>query len=173
MRNCAILTLPALLVLCAACSKTPYQELKATDPLLVPSKQVQQQFFACKDLIGKEWVGVGQDFSTDDEKIIIISRLDPSQLKSWLTFEILSPDDQIIEKEDLTYEAVRDVGIEFSPVKLADKGGPGRYKANVYSDSRPMGQVVFYLEDRREEGPLVGEGESPELSSIQWETPSE
>lgn len=173
MRNCAILTLLAALLLVAACSKTPYQERKASSPLLIPSKQVQQEFFACKDLIGNEWVGVGQTFSTDDERIIIIARLDPSELDSWLILEIISPENRIIEKESLEYNAVRDIGIYFDPVKLADKGGAGRYQANIYSDTRPKGRVEFFLEDRREEGPVIEQGLNPTLSGIQWDTPDE
>lgn len=139
----------------------------------MPSEQVQQQFFACKDLIGNEWIGIGQNFSTDDERIIVIARLDPSELDSLMMLELVSPENRIIERESHEYSAVRDVGIYFDPVKLADKGGPGRYRANIYSDSRPMGQVEFFLEDRREEGPIIREGLNPTLSGIQWDTPSE
>jgi hypothetical protein len=173
MKSRVFLALIVSLAVLTACSKTPQQERQAKAPLVIPSKQMQQDFFACKDLIGNEWVGIGENFSTDDGKIIVIARLDPSELNSWLTIELVSPDDQIIEKESLEYEAVRDIGIEFDPVKLADKGGAGRYQANVYSDTRPMGRVEFFLEDRREEGPLVEGTDNPELSGIHWDTPSQ
>ena len=172
MRYCAILTLVFVSGLFFACIDTPQKRKDASSPALLPSKQVQQKFFACKDLIKSEWIGVGEDFSTDDEKLIIVSRLDPAELNSTLMVEIISPEDEIVEKESHDYEAIRDVGIYFDPVKLVEQSGAGRYRAYIYADSRPVGRVYFFIQDLRQEGPLVEEARNPELSGIQWETPS-
>jgi len=139
-------------------------------PVLSPSKQVQRKFFACKDLVSGQWIGVGADFSTDNEKIIIVARLDPTLLSTRLTFEIISPDDKIIEKEDRDYNEVRDVGVYFDPVRLIEKGkGPGRYRANIYSDSNSVGSVSFFVEDFLERS--SEKAVNPQLKEIEWVTP--
>jgi hypothetical protein len=139
-------------------------------PVLSPSKQVQRKFFACKDLVGGQWIGVGSDFSTENEKIIVVARLDPSLLGTRLTFEIMSPDDKIIEKEDRNYDQVQDVGVFFDPVRLIEKGkGPGRYMSNIYSDSNFVGAVPFFVEDFRERTSV--KAINPQLKEIEWVTP--
>lgn len=172
MKKCAVFALSAGLVTFAACSKTPYQQRKATSPLLIPSKQVQSRFFACKALLGSEWVGVGEDFSTDDEKIIIMARPDKTSLDSWLILEILSPENRIIETEAFEYDALRDIGVYFDPVQLVEKGGAGRYEARIYSDARPIGRVQFLVEDRREEGATEA-AMAPVLDEVEWDVPTE
>jgi hypothetical protein len=154
----------------SGCAGGPKGTRLKEQPVLSPSKQVQRKCFACKDLVRDQWIGVGSDFSTDNEKIILVARLDPSLLDTRLTFEILSPDNKIIEKEDRNYDQVRDVGVFFDPVRLIEKGGgPGRYQANIFSDSNAVGSVVFFVEDFRED--VYEKAINPQLKEIEWVTP--
>lgn len=155
------------------CSSSPEKDAKKNSkPALSPSKQVQRKFFVCKDLIQDQWIGQGTDFSTDDQMIVVVARLDPTLLNTRLTFEILSPDNKIIEQEDREYKYVRDVGVFFEPTKLVEKGGgPGKYKANVLADSKYIGSVPFYLEDFREDS--YRSTDNSKLKDVEWITPQE
>jgi len=173
LKPLTFLAVPALLAIALGCAETPEQTVTAKDPIIIPSTQSQHRFFACKDLIDGEWVGIGDSFTTDDPKIVIVARLDQKEIGSWLAMEILSPENKIVEKEDRQYLAAQDVGIFFDPIALVDKSGPGRYKAHIYSDSRPMGQVIFFLQDTREEAEKAEKEASPALSGVEWKSPDE
>ncbi len=114
-----------------------------------PAKQVQRDFYTCKGFKSGLPVGATSEFSLTDGLVYVVADLEKEQVGNRLDFEVASPMGKIAYFESVKYEQDRPYGIYFDLQKLAERGGPGRWKVLFWADGQPVGRLFFNLEGPR------------------------
>lgn len=123
----------------------------STQPIAMePASALRHDVFTCKGLSeDKRWIGVTDEFlPEEDPRVVIVARLEKEDLQKIVIYELINPLGVIALTERRIKPRSETLGVYFEMRQLLERGGEGRWVANVYSDDASVGQAVFYVGER-------------------------
>lgn len=146
----SILTVLVLVVAGLGC------RMASKKAVVLPSKQVQRDFYTCRGFEHGLPVDVTSEFDVrQDGLVYIVADLEKEQKGSRLDFELTSPGNVVTYMERVILKENRPYGFYFDTKKMYERAGGGPWKALFWADGQPVGRVYFNLFGEAEEQAAV------------------
>jgi len=119
---------------------------------VLPSKQVQRDFYTCRGFDHGLPVDVTSEFDVrQDGLVYVVADLEKEQKGNRLDFELTSPGNVVTYMERVILKEDRPYGFYFDTKKMYERAGGGPWKALFWADGQPVGRLYFNLYGEAEE----------------------
>jgi hypothetical protein len=164
VRTIGVLSVLAIMIASLGC-KTSSKRAE-----VLPSKQVQRDFYTCRGFDHGLPVDVTSEFDIrQDGLVYVVADLEKEQKGNRLDFELTSPGNVVTYMERVILKEDRPYGFYFDTKKMYERAGGGPWKALFWADGQPVGRLYFNLYGEAEEQAVqAGAGSSSIFDAILW-----
>lgn len=167
---CLCLALIGLVIGTGGCnSMRPGAEFEAFDyarerPDVSDSEQMQSDFYTCVDFVAAEnqFIDCTDIFGPADRTLVVVAKLPVNEQRTRLLIELDAPNRRPQREEARSFRSGSIVGVRYNVSELIQTGGYGKWRANFYGDTLPIGYTDFYILAKPEEGVPADEAEDPQ-----------